>query len=249
MKIPCFAIPFGILITLLASQPAHSGSAQQEEKQQPITRTKPLSEVGLALAVPDLVVSVENGVCASNMAWADIGQEKILDAYAQECAHIFVEPKAIVSTPGLLFIGGAFGSTSSQFLLGPSAAIGAGASIPIIRPTLTYRESKSNKVEFILPRRTSFTMNFLVSGNVGVAGMLFPNAGGSDQPAPAEIGFTVGLYGAPEFAWISYDPAAQQRYRIGFSLGVIAGYLGGSSTVGPAFIVGVQPGLVINFAP
>jgi hypothetical protein len=247
--VPSGILPSGVLMTLLVGCSALADSAPLEEKQQPIVRTRPGHEAGLAQARPDLTVSVNDGVCASNMAWADIGEEKHLDAYAEECAHIFIAPKAIISTPGLLFMGGAFGSTSSQFLLGPSASIGAGASLPILRPELSYRQGKDGTVEFLLPRRTSFAMNFLLSGNVGMAGLLFPNAGVSGQGAPAELGFTVGLYGAPEFTWVAYDQTAQQRYRIGFSLGVIAGYLGGSETVGPAFIVGVQPGLVIDFSP
>lgn len=235
------------LSVVLYSAPVFSRTPQPE----PIPEPKRIKIKTTAFAAIGRSIEVEivNAVCKTKLDYNNVTEAE-LNAHGDVCAKEFIPPAATASTPGLLFIGGAFGSKSNKFLLAPAVSVGAGGMIPLRRPTVAYRPSSDQKVEFVLPKSMSFQLNFIVSANVSVAGLLFPTETTATGKSTTELGYTVGLYSGFEFAGVSYNPqTAQLKFKISFILGVVAAFLGNSDTVGNAFALGVQPGLVINFLP
>ncbi len=228
----------------------------------PPTRATPRSARRLPSSIAGGVAyKLEGAVCESGKPPSDApAGYPPPPSHVAACATRLVQASAVINFPGVIFFGGALGARSRKFVIAPGVAIGAGASIPIIRPSLTWWLKDGNYL-FTLPDTVRFNMNFIgaVTGSLG--GLIFPGEATTGGTA-TEVGYSVGIFGALEFAWTSWDTqldfdqndnvtqitgSGQMKTKIAFSLGLLLGYLGNSETVGHAFVIGVQPGATFKF--
>jgi hypothetical protein len=77
------------------------------------------------------------------------------------------------------------------------------------------------------------------------ASFTFPNTpSASSDVGTTQQTFNVGVYVAPQFGWEWWDNGNAKS--VIFFLGIAAGYINTTAT-GPAFALGVQPGLAAQF--
>jgi hypothetical protein len=163
-------------------------------------------------------------------------------------------PVPVIQTPGSFFAGYAFGK-SSQFVYGPQVGIGAAILFPLHQPSLTLTATTVNPAtpviaaqtfSFALPTSMTWSTDLAVSLDANFASFTFPNSGtASASGSGAQQTFNVGIFLAPQFGWQWWDSSGSVK-SVMFSLGVLAGYINTTAT-GPAFALGVQPGLAAQF--
>jgi hypothetical protein len=178
-----------------------------------------------------------------------------LDAAESLCGKLLFPVAAQASTPGLLFVGGAFGTKASKFAIAPSVGVSGGAAFPVIRPSLGYYleapdggTSATPVVKFRPSSIGQFYVNWLLSANVAVAGFIYPGTSSADGASPTtDLGWSIGAYTGLEFGTVTFATGGATKSQVAGTVGLIVGYLGASSVVGDAFIVGVQPGFVLHF--
>lgn len=144
-------------------------------------------------------------------------------------------PALVVQTPGAFFVGGTFGK-EKKFVFGPAFGLGAGASFPLRRPMLTYKGKGTGKRQFVYPSNASFVMDYLVSLNGSIASITADDK--------SDLGAIAGLYTGLQIgsSWWS----SNERKDLLFALGLIAAYVTSDQT-GKAFLLGVQPALLLKF--
>jgi hypothetical protein len=229
----------------------------------PPAQSVPFQPLALApTGTPGTPYSIDGATCQAGKPPAGSPNADPQEADYDACNSRLIQTSAIVNFPGVIFIGGAFGKTSNQFIVAPGVAIGGGASIPLIRPSLNWW-LKDGKYLFTLPDTLRFNMNFIASVTGSLGALIFPSVSSSSSTGGnTEVGYSVGGFGAVEFAWTSWDTqlefdgngnvttvrgSGQMKTKVAFSVGLLAGYLGNSKIVGDAFIVGAQPSLTFKF--
>lgn len=194
------------------------------------------------------------GACQTTLA--STADADALKNWADTCGKLLFPIAGQATTPGLLFIGAAFGSKSNKFAIAPSVAVNAGAAIPLVRPSLGYymeppdgaAAGAADVVKFRPPVTGQFYLNLIASGNVAVSGFLYPGTTGAGGAGTAtDFAWSVGGYGGLEFGTVTYATGGAVKGQLAGTVGLIVGYLGGANTVGDALIIGVQPGFVVRF--
>lgn len=236
-------------VALLLSAKLASAAVHPEESSRTYRLTPPSIELNAA-AGPAIEAEVKDGVCLTKITEA--ADQATKDRYGDHCAKLLFPVSGVLNVPGLLFIGGAFGTVANKFAIAPAVGVNGGAAIPIHRPSLGwYKENKNNPedpLRFRLPTIPSFYANFLISANVAVAGFIYPgtpSAAGSGTGT--DLAFSIGMFSGIELGGISFAEGGKTKSRIAATVGVILGYLGNSSTVGDAFLIGAQPGFTASF--
>ena len=196
---------------------------------------------------PPMVVELDDtGACVTDLAEAKLTNEKESLRYSNECAKLFLPMKPAIATPGSLFIGAALGNKDKKFIIAPAVNISLGAAIPIYRPNLTPSIVDGNVV-FRLPRTTRFYMDFIVSANAAIEGVLYPGTEDDKGDTASTFSWSTGVYTGLELGGVTFTKQGTVERKVAFLLGVLMGYMGQSDIVGDAFIVGAQPAIVMQF--
>jgi hypothetical protein len=215
------------------------------EAPSPVNLTPGSKALGTSGSNEDMIADInDNGACVTGLT--DANNDERLNAYDDYCARLLLPPRPIVSIPGLIFIGGAIGSNAKKFIIAPGVGINAGAAIPLLRPRLGYR-LEDGKIVYLLPRVSSFFIDFLISANVAMEGVLFPGNKDKNGDPETEFAWSIGAYVGIELGGVQFTKQGTEKVRIAGTLGAIVGYLGQSDVVGNAFIAGFQPGFSVVF--
>jgi hypothetical protein len=130
--------------------------------------------------------------------------------------------------------------------------VSGAVAIPLVTPELDRIQSTTDKFEYVLPQGGAFVLDLVTSLNITIAGLhingskdTITTTSGEHKPGDAtELGFSAGVFLAPQFGIAWYDHKVEKRVML--SLGIVGGYLN-TETLGNAFLLGFQPAIAAQF--
>jgi len=162
----------------------------------------------------------------------------------EECRRLLLPRRPVISvqTPGSFIIGKAWGKDGNAVVFGPAVGLGVTVGYPLVTSSL-QKVSGNNGLAWQLPTDAQFVanMNFALSGNL--VGLTIDVD--DETVDDSQMGFTAGAFVGPEFGLAWFDGNAAQRTVL--AIGVVGAYLGQVDGLGPAFLLGVQPSLIVDF--